>query len=109
MAVNAVQTGTAVSAGAWTWIPLDIHQSPFNVSFGARFTSGGGATYRVEHTFDNVLRAGVSARPFTHPDVSAATTNRDGNYAAPVRAVRLFVVSVSASCNMDFTVYQASP
>lgn len=109
MSVYVEKSYIGVSAGRYPWIPLDIHQSPFNVSFGVRFGSDGGATYRVEHTFDNVLKHGVSARPFTHPDVSAASTNRDGNYAAPVRGVRLYVASVSASCNIDFTVIQASP
>ena len=88
---------------------MDHLSTPFNVSFGVRKEGGGEVTFRVEHTFDNVLASGVSARPFTHADVSAATDNADGNYAFPVMAVRLAVVSASGTNTLDFTVIQAGP
>lgn len=97
------KAATAGAAGDVTdWVPLDIFETPFNVGFGVTISNSGAAVFRVEHTFDNVLKAGVSAVSFIHEDVSAADANIDGNYAFGVRATRIAVVSVSASCNIAF-------
>ena len=102
--VNTV-SGTAI-ATASPWIPLNIHQTPFNVGFGAIVHGNGDITFKVEHTFDNVLQSGVSARVFTHEDVSAANADIDGNYAFGVRAIRVAVVSASSSAGVHLTVIQ---
>lgn|SRR5690349_8540513 len=113
MSVHYVATvvNSAGTSGAQTWVPLDIHQNPFSVSFFVRKIGTGDITYRVEHTPDNILRptsgAEVSARPFTHVDVSAATVSKDGNYAFPVRAIRLFTTTtMSGQSALEFVVYQ---
>lgn len=99
---------TAGGAGDTTdWVPLDQFETPLNVSFGVTISNSGAAVFRVEHTFDNILDASVSAVSFIHEDVSAANGQIDGNYAFPVRAARLAIVSVSASCNIAFRVLQA--
>ena len=102
--VNTV-SGTATSVTT-SWIPTNIHQTPFNVGFGVIVHGNGDITYKVEHTFDNVLEHGVSARAFTHEDVSAESASKDGNYAFGVRAIRLAVVSASSSAGAELTVIQ---
>lgn len=91
------------------WIPLDPHISPFNVGFSVAVTKPGGTdiTYSVQHTFNDVL-AGSAATVFDNPFVSGQTTNQDGNYAFPVKAVRLSVTAVSgAGTSAELTVIQA--
>ena len=99
---------TAGGAGdATAWVPLDQFETPFNVSFGVTISNSGAAVFAVQHTFDSVQGTNVSAVAFTHDEVSAANGQIDGNYAFPVRATRLSIVSVSASCNVAFRVLQA--
>lgn len=94
------------ASGASAWIPMDPHISPFNIGFGVAKTGTGDITYTVQHTFDNVI-AGSAATAFDHPYVSGATTNRDGNYAFPVAAVRLNVTAVSGVATATMILYQA--
>lgn len=77
------KTGTGTSA----WIPVDHYQSPFNVGLGA--VVNGSVTYTIEHTFDDVFDTSVTPTAFAHSTLAAQTTNKDGNYAFPVRAIRI--------------------
>lgn len=77
------KTGTGTTA----WIPLDYKQSPFNVGLGA--VVNGTITYDIEHTFDDVFDSSVTPVAFKHSSLTAKTANADGNYAFPVRAVRI--------------------
>ena len=77
------KTGTGTSA----WIPLDYKQNPFNVSLGC--VVNGTITYSIEHTFDDIFDATITPVAFTHSVLVAQTANKDGNYASPVRAVRI--------------------
>jgi len=100
MAIYATQqisslANTAAQTSAAPWIPLNHMAQPFNVGFGVR--TGGTITYWVEHTFGNVYDTSVSAVSFRHTDVSAQSSAKDGNYAFPVRAVRLVVGTVAVS------------
>jgi hypothetical protein len=84
------RTGTGVTAVA----PLDTYISPFNVGMGA--VVSGTATYTVQHTFDNVQAPGynpASGNWFNHPTMTGLTGSQDGNYAFPVTAIRVNVVS----------------
>ena len=103
--IVSTASGTAISTAS-PWIPTNLHQTPFNVGFGAIVHGAGDITYRVEHTFDNIFDPNVSARVFTHEDVSAESASKDGNYAFGVRAIRLAVVSASASAGVELTVIQ---
>ncbi|MCI4437911.1 MAG: hypothetical protein JHC33_13980 [Ignisphaera sp.] len=76
-------TGTGTSA----WIPMDYKQSPFNVGLGA--VDNGTITYDIEHTFDEVFDPTVTPTAFKHSTMTAKTTNFDGNYAFPIRAIRI--------------------
>lgn len=76
-------TGTGRSA----WIPLDYKQSPFNVGLGA--VVNGTVTYDIEHTFDDVFNSDVTPVAFKHSTLVTKSANADGNYAFPIRAVRI--------------------
>ena len=93
-------TGTGTSA----WIPVDYKQDPMNIGIGCVIVSGT-ATYSVEHTFDNVFDSTVTPVAFQNSGVTAQTTNKDGNYAFPIRAVRLNVTA-GASPVVAMTIIQ---
>lgn len=76
-------TGTGTTA----WIPLDYKQNPFNIGLG--IVVNGTITYDIEHTFDDVFDVSVTPTAFKHSTLVAQTTNKDGNYAFPVRAIRI--------------------
>ena len=60
------------------------------MGFGVAVT--GTVTFTVQHTFDDVFAAGFVAASATwhnHPTVAGSTATADGNYAFPVRAVRI--------------------
>lgn len=97
---------TAVpTAGAW--IPLDRFASPFNVSIAGIVGSAGSGVYRVEHTFNDVMRDSSNATAFVHVDLSAQSNNADGNYAFPVAATRLVVVSAASAQTVSLIVTQS--
>ena len=77
------QTGVGTSA----WIPLDYKQNPFNIGLGV--VVSGTITYDIEHTFDDVFDSTVTPTAFKHSSLTSQTTNKDGNYAFPIKAVRI--------------------
>ena len=85
------QTGT----GSTAWIPLDYKQSPFNVGFGVVVT--GTVTYDIEHTFEDVFDSSITPTAFKHATLVSQTANKDGNYAFPIRAVRVNVTAGTGS------------
>ena len=79
-------SGTSVSSP----VVLDYLVSPFNIGFGVVVT--GTVTYSVQHTFDDPFAptfTPATATWFDHEDLVAQTTSQDGNYAFPVRAIRV--------------------
>lgn len=92
------QTITQTGVGTSAWVPLDYKQSPFNVGFGVSVT--GTATYNIEHTFDNILDSTVTPVVFKHGTLVSQTTNKDGNYAFPIRAVRINVTAGTGSVSV---------
>jgi hypothetical protein len=102
MRPTSISVGSAASSA---WIPVDHRKNPFNIGFGV--TIGAGVlTYKVQHTFDDVQDAAVTPVAFDHPDVSGETTNQDGNYAFPVRAIRLTVTAFTSG-TATLTIVQA--
>lgn len=77
------KTGTGTSE----WIPLDYKQNPFNVGLGC--TINGTITYDIEHTFDDIWDTTITPVAFKHSTLVGQTANKDGNYAFPIRAVRI--------------------
>jgi hypothetical protein len=95
-------TGVANSSVA----PMNINTSPFNVGFGV--TVSGTINYTVQHTFDNVWSSTFdpsTATWFDHPTIASQTTNKDGNYAFPVSAIR--VIGNSGGGTATLTLLQA--
>lgn len=90
-AIEVTQTGIGNS----NWLPVNPHITPFAIGFGVVVT--GTATYTVEHTFDDVQDPAVTVVAFPHENIVAQTANQDGNYAFPVRAVRIVVISGAGS------------
>jgi hypothetical protein len=102
MRPTSISVGSAASSA---WIPVDHLKNPFNIGFGV--TIGAGVlTYKVQHTFDDVQDAAVTPVAFDHPDVTGETTNQDGNYAFPIRALRL-TVTAWTSGTATLTIVQA--
>jgi hypothetical protein len=84
--VTVTTSGTSVSSP----IVVDYLISPFNIGFGVVVT--GSATYTVQHTFDDPFSSTftpATATWFNHEDLVSQTTSQDGNYAFPVRAIRV--------------------
>lgn len=92
---------TDASGGATTSAiaPMDYTQAPFAVGFGCVVT--GTVSFTVQHTFDDI-QGGVTPTWFDHSSVAAKVANTDGNYAFPVRAIRLKQNSGSGSVVMTF-------
>jgi hypothetical protein len=99
--VRVVVAAVAVSSV----IPIDQYLGPTNIGLGVVITTGP-ATYTVEHTFDNIWDPLVTPVWFPHPTLVAQTTNKDSNYAAPPRAVRLNVTAFTAG-SVALTLVQA--
>ena len=88
------------------WVPLNQYQTPFNVSFGVTKAGTGDVEFKIQHTFDQILKNASAASIFTHADVTAATGDVDGNYAFPVAAVRCHVTAASGASTLQFYVMQ---
>lgn len=97
--ITLSKTGTGSSGLA----VLDHYQTPFNVSIGA--VTSGTVNYTIQHTFDDVLNSAVTPTWFNHPTMTSLTANSDGNYAFPVRAIKILVNSGAGS--VTATVIQA--
>ena len=92
-----IQTLTNVVAGSAP-IVTDFYANPYNVGMGV--VVNGTVNYTVQHTFDDVLNASVTPTWFNHPSLAAQTATADGNYAFPVRAIRIFLNSGSGTVTL---------
>ena len=85
---------TVSSQAASNTIPMDWNQNPFSVGFAVIVS--GTLTYSVQYTMDDVYAANyvsASANWFDHPVVASQSGSSIGNFAFPVRGVRLNVSS----------------
>lgn len=75
-------------------VPINYRGGPgtFAVSIGCVVNSGT-LTYKVQHTFDDVFDPAVTPTWFDHASITGKTANADGNYAFPIKAVRLNVTA----------------
>lgn len=92
-------TLTVTGVGISPVVPMDFRAQNFNVGFGCEIT--GTATYSVQHTFDDIYNPAITPVWFNHAFVNAATTNQDGNYAFPIRAMRLNVTASTGSVTIN--------
>lgn len=80
-------------------IPVNWRAKNFGLSVFVDVT--GTNTSTVQHTFDNIYDPAVTPTWMDHASLAAMTADEDGNYAFPVRAVRLNVTAwTSGSATM---------
>ena len=104
------QTGTSS-----IWF-ADWMQTPFSLSIGAIAT--GTPTYNVEYTLDNIEIVGgpgqaanattAANATWFQSSVTATTASAAGNIASPVRAVRINIVTSSATAFVTVNLIQAT-
>ena len=87
-----------LQAGNSVWMPMDTYRNPFNIGFGVAVT--GTVNYTVQHTFDDVQNSAITPTAYNHFNVFNQTANADGNYMAPVTAIRLVQNSGSGTCTL---------
>jgi archaellum component FlaF (FlaF/FlaG flagellin family) len=85
-------------AGSSSVVPLDHYLNPFNVGFGV--VVSGTVNYTIQHTFDDVFNAAVTPVWFNHPTIASLAVNADGNYAFPVRAIKVLVNSGAGTATL---------
>jgi len=89
-----------------TFVP-DYLQAAFSMGLGCTIT--GTINYSLQHTFSDPFAVQAnSAIWFAHSTIASKTANQDGNYAAPVRGIRLLVNSVTAGATIKVTFTQGS-
>lgn len=81
------QVITKTGTGTTEWIPVDYKQNPFNIGLG--LVISGTLTVDVEHTFDDIWDTTITPVAFKHSTLVGQTANKDGNYAFPIRAIRI--------------------
>lgn len=85
------KTGTGSSSVA----PLDTYRNPFNIGIGV--VVSGTVNYTIQHTFDDIFNSAVTPVWFSHPTLASLAVNADGNYAFPIRAIKILVNSGSGT------------
>lgn len=110
--MRAKRFTVTASAGGPTYspvYPIDTWNNPCNIGLGVEVT--GSALYTVQHTFANPWSQNlntVSAVWYSHATLVSGTSNADGNYAFPPRAIRL-LLSSAAAATATLTIQQAGP
>lgn len=96
--VRVSQTGT----GSTALVVPDYLNAPFAIGLGITVT--GTVSCKVEHTFDDPYAPGFNPATATyhdHPTLAGISAKADGNYAFPVRAIRLTVASGAGTATLD--------
>lgn len=104
---GAITVGTN-GVGDSPLIPMNVRQTPFNVSVGV--VADGTIDYTVRHTFDDVLGQSASTQHnyFDHDstDLVNATASQDGNYAFPVTGISVRINSGTGT--LKIRIYQGA-
>src|SRR3990167_7449167 len=91
---------TLTAAGISAPIVVNWAASDFKIGFGVDVN--GTLTYSVQHCFEDpaghasATAYNDDATWFDHTSIAAQTTDKDGNYAYPIRAVRLNVTAFTS-------------
>jgi hypothetical protein len=83
------------AASVSPWFALTANEAVFSVGFGCVIS--GTPTYTVQHSYGD-------GTAFDHATVAGETTNVDGSYSAPIRALRL---AFAAAGTVALTAIQA--
>lgn len=101
-------TGLSSTAGFDVFLP-DYQVTPFNLGLGVVVAASN--VYNVEHTFDNLgapsTLASTSATWFLHSTLAQLSSNANGNYAFPVRGIRLNVTAGTSTSTVTLTIISA--
>ena len=87
----------------------DYKQSPFNMGIGLDVS--GTISITIQHTFDDPFdkTLAYSSRTWlNHSSLVSKTTDSDGNYAAPIRGIRVLVNSLTNGATVKVTYAQGS-
>lgn len=96
--VRVSQTGS----GSTAVVVPDYLNAPFAIGLG--ISVSGTVDCKVEHTFDDPFAPGFDPSTATwhdHPTLKDITAKADGNYAFPVRGIRLTVSSGAGTATLD--------
>lgn len=109
--MQPVSVTVSTSGASSNWIPLDTYNTPVNI--GLYVTVTGTARYTVQHTPVNVGLLGTAAVTagaiFNHETLVSATASDDSNYAFPIAAVRLTLVSADTNGSATLYIIQGGP
>ena len=103
-------TAGAITVGvngvsASDWYLTDRNIDPFNIGFGVDIS--GTCTYTVQHTFEDMQVADISAvKAFDHASVASKTADANDNYAYPCSAMRV-IISAFTSGTLKLQIIQA--
>ncbi len=86
----SVTAQNGVNSGNSPTVPLDFRQCPVNVGFSCDVTSGT-PTFKVQHTYDDVLNSSVTPLWYDNATVTGKTADTDGSYTVPIRGIRCVV------------------
>lgn len=92
-------TVTVTGTGESAVYPVDIHREG-GIAMGVTISAT--ATFKVQHTFDDVFAAGFTpagATWFDHPSLGGSA-NEDSNYAYLPRGIRLNVSASTGSVTL---------
>lgn len=90
-------------AGSSAIVPMDIYLSPFHVSITTSVS--GTVNYTIQHTNSDIWDSTVTPVWADHPTLASLAAAADGNYAFPVRAIKILVNSGSGT--VDAIIVQA--
>jgi hypothetical protein len=95
-AVGNFTIGTT-GVGASEWHPVDYIGNPTNTSIAC--VVAGTVNYTVQHTHDDIFDPVTALNPtaINHASLAAQTATGDGNYAFPIRAIRVVINSGTGS------------
>ena len=80
--------------------PVNWRGGPGGFQIGLGTNVSGTATYTVQHCFDDVLK-GETPVWYDHATLAGQTTNKDGNYAYPITALRLRVTAGTGTVTLS--------
>ncbi len=81
-------------SSATTSAPIPINwRLPGHFSVGIGCVATGTATYKVQHTFDDLFNPLITPTWFDNTEGSQVNVNQDFNYAFPITGVRLNVTA----------------
>lgn len=102
------QSSTFGLGSSLIYVP-DIMMCPFAIGVGCVVNSTA-ITFTIEHTFDYTGSStfiSSNATWFPNSGITTQSTNKDGNYAFPVSAIRGNVTAGSSTGTLTLTLIQA--